>query len=150
MEFSNVLYSIKHIFFIFIVLWGIFSIFHLFHNGLAISWRITIVIIFFIFVFFYFSILFDLYKLIYHNPMLYLKNFLQEFLLIIKHLDIVIYFLWPNILIFSFFSVKEKKSLEFIKFLIVFTLLYWIYLSVKDNKKILEIWHHFVLQEIQK
>lgn len=148
MEFSKILDSIKHIFFIFIVLWGIFSLLNLLHKGISILWRILVLIIFLMFTFFHFSIIFDLYRMIFNEPMLFLKNILLELVLIISHFDIVLYLLWPILLIYSFFSAREKKSIEYIKFLITITLMFWIIYFVRENSKIHEIWNQFISEKL--
>lgn len=148
MEFSEVLYSIRHIFFVFVLLWGLFSILNLLHQGLPILWRFIVVLIYFIFIFFYYSILRELYYTLFNNPLLFLNNLYNELILIVNYLDVLIYFLWPFMLIYSFFSFKEKKSLENLKILIIITLLFWIFLFVRNNDNFKKIWNDFVLQNI--
>lgn len=148
MEFSEVLYLLRHIFFIFVLLWGLFSILNLLHKGLPILWRFIVVLIYFIFIFFYYSLLRELYLTLLNNPLLFFNNLYYELILIVNYLDVLIYFLWPFMLIYSFFSFKEKKSLENLKILIIITLLFWIFLFVRNNDNFKTIWNDFVLQNI--
>jgi len=142
MELSNFLLQFRGILFFFIIIWGIFSILHLFHFGFSIVWRLIILLLFVFFVLLHYPFLIEELNQLSSNYLEYLKKILKEIINLLNYIDFFLYFLWPIILIYSFFSAKEKKALDFIKILVVITLMFWLIHFVKDNP--------FVNQIIQK
>ncbi|GIX42715.1 MAG: hypothetical protein KatS3mg129_2448 [Leptospiraceae bacterium] len=134
MELSSLLSQFKSLIFLLSILWGIFAILHIFHFGFNILWRFIIIIIYILFLFFYFPYFLEEYNLLYSNYIEFLKKLLNNILLLINYFDFILLILWPVILIHSFFSAKEKQSLDRIKILIVITLIYWIYLLIINDE----------------
>ncbi len=150
MELSAFLESIKSLVIIIAFVWGIFTILNIFHSGLQIFWRIMLIFIYLLFVLFYYEILKNQFFLIIREPKNYFINILNEFIVFVGYLDIVLYILWPWLLIYTFFSIREKKSLEFIKKMILITLLYWLFIFAKDQPYIKNIYNTYIIKYIQK
>jgi len=142
MELSSFLLQFRGILFLFVIVWGIFSILHLFHFGFSVVWRFILLLLFIFFVLLYYPFLTEELNQLTANYLEYLKKILKEILNIFNYIDFFLYFFWPIILIYSFFSAKEKKALDFIKIFVVITLMFWLIQFVKDNP--------FVNQIIQK
>ncbi len=142
MELSSFLLQFRGILFFFVILWGIFSILHLFHFGFSIVWRLIVLLIFVFFVLLHYPFLIEELNQLSSNYLDYLKKILKEIINIFNYMDFFLYFFWPIILIHSFFSAKEKKALDFIKILVVITLMFWLIHFFKDNP--------FINQIIQK
>lgn len=120
------------------ILWGLFSFLNLFHSKIPFFWRITVIFTFFVFIFLYFPIIkeeYNLWKINYKTKPL---EIFEAFFYLFKHLDIFLYVTWSYFLIKIFFSAKEKSSENIIKFLVIFTLFYWIF-SFLFQKNIIHI-----------
>jgi len=142
MELSSFLLQFRGILFLFVIVWGIFSILHLFHFGFSVVWRFILLLLFIFFVLLHYPFLIEELNQLTANYLEYLKKILKEILNIFNYIDFFLYFFWPIILIYSFFSTKEKKALDFIKIFVVITLMFWLIQFVKNNP--------FVNQIIQK
>ena len=132
MELSSFLLQFRGILFLFTILWGIFSILHLFHFGFSVVWRFILLFLFVFFVFLYYPFLIEEINQLTTNYLEYLKKILKEIIKIINYIDFFLYFLWPIVLITSFFSAKEKKMLDFIKVFVVITLMFWLFQFIKS------------------
>jgi hypothetical protein len=139
MELSTLLIQFKGLLFLFGCIWGIFILLNFFHFGYNFWWKLIILIVYILFIFFYFPYLYDEYLLAYNQTREFFKQLLQELVLLLNYFDFFIFFLWPIIMIYSFFTAREKRSLDFIKIFIVITLIYWIFLMVKNNPSLEKI-----------
>jgi hypothetical protein len=142
MELSSFLLQFRGILFLFVIVWGIFSVLHLFHFGFSVVWRFILLLLFIFFVLLHYPFLIEELNQLTANYLEYFKKILKEIVNIFNYIDFFLYFFWPIILIYSFFSAKEKKALDFIKIFLVITLMFWLIQFVKDNP--------FVNQIIQK
>lgn len=127
MELSPLFEHTKSLLGILTLVWGLFSLLNLFHSKIPLFWRITVIFAFFVFIFLYFPILkeeYNLWKINYkYKPL----EIFEALFYIFQYLDIFLYLSWCYFLIKVFFSAKEKSSENIIKFLVIFTLFYWIF-----------------------
>ncbi|MFN3603479.1 MAG: hypothetical protein ACK4UJ_02080 [Leptonema sp. (in: bacteria)] len=138
MELSKVFQETQSLFSLIVLLWGLFSILNLFHSNISLFWRISSLITFVLFLLVYFPYIqtdiLSWKKHYAYKPLEILESFIKLF----PYLDIFLYLTWCYSLIKIFFSAREKQSQSILKFLVLFTLVYWI-LSFVFQKKMLQI-----------
>ncbi|MCS7205098.1 MAG: hypothetical protein NZ853_05330 [Leptospiraceae bacterium] len=129
---------------VFGVIWGVFSILHLFHKAYSFFWRISIVVLFLLFVVLNFSLFHSTFLYWKSFSLSHLNDFFKELNRLFEILEVFIYFSWPFILMYSFFSAKEDIYVNRIKMFIVVTLFVWLIHFVSKNTFIQNFYQNLI------
>jgi hypothetical protein len=87
MELSSFLLQFRGILFLFVIVWGIFSILHLFHFGFSVVWRFILLLLFIFFVLLHYPFLIEELNQLTANYLEYLKKILKEIVNIFNYID---------------------------------------------------------------
>ncbi len=138
MELSVIFQQTKSLFIPIAVLWGLFSIMNLFHFKISLFWRIFVLLIFMIFIILYYPFLQEEFSSWKNNFFYKPLEVLESLIFLFQFVDVFFYLFWCYSLIKIFFSANERQSEFTLRYLVLFTLLYWIF-NFLLQKKMLSI-----------